>query len=67
MLNAGDDAAFAVSLSNSSLQLGSALGAFVAGGFIACLPLSAMPFLSAAFTLVAVVAEVAALRLARRR
>lgn len=67
MLNAGDDAAFAVSLSNSSLQLGSALGAFVAGGFIACLPLSAMPFLSAAFTLVAVVAEVAVLRLARRR
>lgn len=67
MLNAGDDAAFAVSLSNSSLQFGSALGAFVAGGFIACLPLSAMPFLSAAFTLVAVVAEVAALRLARRR
>lgn len=67
MLNAGDDAAFAVSLSNSSLQLGSALGAFVAGGFIACLPLSAMPFLSAAFTLVAVVAEVAALHLARRR
>lgn len=67
MLNAGDDAAFAVSLSNSSLQLGSALGAFVAGGFITCMPLSAMPFLSAAFTAVAVAAEVAALRLSRRR
>lgn len=50
MLNAGDEAAFAVSLSNSSLQLGSALGSFAAGVFITCMPLLAMPFVSAAFT-----------------
>lgn len=66
MLNAGDDAAFAVSLSNSALQLGSALGSFAAGGFIACLPLAFMPFVSAAFTALAVAAEIAALRLANK-
>ena len=66
MLNAGDEAAFAVSLSNSSLQLGSALGSFAAGAFITCMPLLAMPFVSAAFTACAVAAEIAALRLSRR-
>ena len=66
MLNAGDEAAFAVSLSNSSLQLGSALGSFAAGVFITCMPLLAMPFVSAAFTACAVAAEIAALRLSRR-
>lgn len=66
MLNAGDDAAFAVSLSNSALQLGSALGSFAAGGFIVCLPLAFMPFVSAAFTALAVAAEIAALRLANK-
>ena len=67
MLNAGDEAAFAVSLSNSSLQLGSALGSFAAGVFITCMPLLAMPFVSAAFTACAVAAEIAALRLSRRQ
>ncbi|WP_449135248.1 MFS transporter [Senegalimassilia anaerobia] len=66
MLNAGDEAAFAVSLSNSSLQLGSAFGSFAAGVFITCMPLLAMPFVSAAFTACAVAAEIAALRLSRR-
>lgn len=66
MLNAGDEAAFAVSLSNSSLQLGSALGSFAAGVFITCMPLLAMPFVSAAFTACAVAAEIAALRLSRK-
>lgn len=66
MLNAGDEAAFAVSLSNSSLQLGSALGSFAAGMFITCMPLLAMPFVSAAFTACAVAAEIAALRLSRK-
>lgn len=66
MLNAGDEAAFAVSLSNSSLQLGSALGSFAAGVFITCMPLLVMPFVSAAFTACAVAAEIAALRLSRR-
>lgn len=66
MLNAGDEAAFAVSLSNSLLQLGSALGSFAAGVFITCMPLLAMPFVSAAFTACAVAAEIAALRLSRR-
>ena len=66
MLNAGDEAAFAVSLSNSSLQLGSALGSFAAGVFVTCMPLLAMPFVSAAFTACAVAAEIAALRLSRR-
>ena len=66
MLNAGDEAAFAVSLSNSSLQLGSALGSFAAGVFITCMPLLAMPFVSAAFTACAVAAEIAALRLSCR-
>ncbi len=66
MLNAGDDAPFAVSLSNSALQLGSALGSFAAGGFITCMSLTFMPFVSAAFTALAVAAEVAALRLARK-
>ena len=66
MLNAGDEAAFAVSLSNSSLQLGSALGSFAAGVFITCMPLLAMPFVSAVFTACAVAAEIAALRLSRK-
>ena len=66
MLNAGDEAAFAVSLSNSSLQLGSALGSFAAGVFITCMPLLAMPFVSATFTACAVAAEIAALRLSRK-
>ena len=66
MLNAGDEAAFAVSLSNSSLQLGSAFGSFAAGVFITCMPLLAMPFVSAAFTACAVAAEIAALRLSRK-
>ena len=66
MLNAGDEAAFAVSLSNSSLQLGSALGSFAAGVFITCMSLLAMPFVSAVFTACAVAAEIAALRLSRK-
>lgn len=67
MLNAGDDAPFAVSLSNSSLQLGSALGSFAAGGFITCMPLTFMPFVSAAFVVLAVAAETTALKFSSKQ
>lgn len=65
--HAGADASIAISLANSAIQLGMAIGAFVAGIAIASLPILSIPFLSAGIIASAMVVEVVGVRLGRRR
>lgn len=63
MVVGGKEAGFAVSLSNSALQLGSAFGAMIAGAYILEFPLVDMPFVAAIGTALAFATEFTAARL----
>lgn len=63
----GKEAGFAVSLSNSALQLGSAFGTMIAGAYILQYPLVGMPIVAAIGTVLALATELIAARLFARK